>query len=204
MTNIDATDIIYGGAEAERAKFFPIDRNYLTTLGYPTDAKDKYAVATYSINDPTSGASGAILDGVDNAIAATVVDLSGSNPLATMIVDANGDQITTYPVSIVDNTITTTALSGIQANTIGSSIDVADYTTLTFHVLADVITTGADVLIQSSLDGSNWVTLNSDTKTYTNTENTEDVYSDIRYKYVRGVVENYVDGTYTVLLYGGN
>lgn len=40
--------------------------------------------------------NGAILDGVDSLIKATVKDLSNSNPLATAIVDASGDQITSF------------------------------------------------------------------------------------------------------------
>lgn len=44
----------------------------------------------------SSGADGAILDGVDTAIKATVKDLTNSNPLSTQIVDANGDAITSF------------------------------------------------------------------------------------------------------------
>ncbi len=43
-----------------------------------------------------SGADGAILDGANSAIKATVKDLSNSNPLTTALVDANGDQITSF------------------------------------------------------------------------------------------------------------
>lgn len=43
-----------------------------------------------------SGANGAILDGVDATIKATVRDLTNSNPLATQLVDANGDAITSF------------------------------------------------------------------------------------------------------------
>lgn len=40
--------------------------------------------------------SGVIVDGVSSTIKATVADLPDSNPLATMIVDANGDQIVSF------------------------------------------------------------------------------------------------------------
>src|SRR5690348_5384760 len=43
-----------------------------------------------------SGADGAILDGVSAAIKATVLDLTNSNPLTTAIVDASGNQITSF------------------------------------------------------------------------------------------------------------
>lgn len=43
-----------------------------------------------------TGADGSILDGVSSSIKATVKDLVNSNPLTTAIVDANGDQITSF------------------------------------------------------------------------------------------------------------
>jgi hypothetical protein len=49
------------------------------------------------VNIKSGGAGdGAILDGVDSGIKATVKDLTNSNPVATAIVDANGDQITSF------------------------------------------------------------------------------------------------------------
>jgi hypothetical protein len=57
------------------------------------------------------GGGGTIADGVDNLILATVADLTNSNPLASMIVDANGDQITTFgggSSSIADGVTDTT------------------------------------------------------------------------------------------------
>ncbi len=43
-----------------------------------------------------SGGDGAIVDGVSSSIKATVFDLTNSNPLATQIVDASGDAITSF------------------------------------------------------------------------------------------------------------
>lgn len=43
-----------------------------------------------------SNADGAINDGVNNTIKGTVLDLTNSNPVTTAIVDANGDQITSF------------------------------------------------------------------------------------------------------------
>lgn len=48
-----------------------------------------------SISASISGADGAIVDG-DSAVRADVFDLTNSNPLATQIVDANGDAITSF------------------------------------------------------------------------------------------------------------
>lgn len=63
-----------------------------------------------------TGANGAILDGVDDGIEATVFDLTNSNPLATQIVDADGTAIvsfgggTQYTEGDTDATITGTAI----------------------------------------------------------------------------------------------
>lgn len=43
-----------------------------------------------------SGADGAVLDGVDPAIKATVKDLTNSNPLTVAMVDSNGDQVSSF------------------------------------------------------------------------------------------------------------
>lgn len=48
------------------------------------------------ITASVSGADGSLLDGVDGNIKATVFDLTGSNPLATAIVDGSGNQITSF------------------------------------------------------------------------------------------------------------
>jgi hypothetical protein len=80
--------------------------------------------------------NGCILDGVDTAIKATVKDLTNSNPVATFLVDANGDQITSFgggtqyteddaaaanPVGTALNLIRDDALSG-QTTTDGDNV----------------------------------------------------------------------------------
>jgi hypothetical protein len=69
------------------------------------------------VNVVAGGAGdGSILDGVTSSIKATVFDLTSSNPLASAIVDANGDQITSfgggtqYTEGDVDTSVTGTAL----------------------------------------------------------------------------------------------
>jgi hypothetical protein len=58
---------------------------------------ERFAQLVYVLNQSAGGSSsGAIADGVDDALFATVADLTNANPLATMIVDANGDQITSF------------------------------------------------------------------------------------------------------------
>lgn len=61
-----------------------------------------------------SGADGAILDGVDSTIRATVFDYASSNPLAVTLVDTGGDPAsvgggTQYDEGVTDATITGTA-----------------------------------------------------------------------------------------------
>jgi hypothetical protein len=103
--NIQA-DVAYRTAVAERGKFFPVDEDYLTSVGYPASGEGKYAILTYSINSAsTSGGSGGgdgtIVDGVDPSIKATVFDLLNANGLATVLIDANGDQITSFGSSAI-------------------------------------------------------------------------------------------------------
>lgn len=68
------------------------------------------------ISASISGADGAITDGVDTAIKATVKDLTNSNPVTVAITDGNGDQITSfgggtqYTEGDTDATITGTAM----------------------------------------------------------------------------------------------
>lgn len=62
------------------------------------------------IDGATAGGN-AIVDGVDTTIKATVKDLTNSNPLAVEIVDANGDQITSFGSGTV------TANAGTNLNT---------------------------------------------------------------------------------------
>lgn len=55
---------------------------------------ERFAQLVHVVNSTaSSGGGGPIQDGVTDTILATVDDLANSNPLATMLVDANGDQI---------------------------------------------------------------------------------------------------------------
>lgn len=208
--NIQATEP-YRTAVAERGKFWKVDDDYLTTLGYPASGEGKYATLTYQVNSTPVTLSGGDLqigaveikdDSTDTR--ANVASLSGYNAMATMIVDGDGNQITNFDVSIIGTTLFTTALSGVTSNSIGSTIDVSDYNKLTFHTIATSVISGGNIEIQSSNDGINWVTINESTKHVGSTSNTEHAYSDIKYRYVRAESSGYADGTYTVTLFGGN
>lgn len=80
-------------------------------------------VANLALTTPFPGSSagggggdGAILDGADSGIAATVLDLTNSNPLTVAVTDASGDQIssfgggTQYTEGDTDASITGTAM----------------------------------------------------------------------------------------------
>jgi hypothetical protein len=75
---------------------------------------------------------GAVQDGANSAIEATVADLTNSNPLATMLVDANGTQITSFATgSATGSAVPSTAsylglnvggtLRGATASSVGSA-----------------------------------------------------------------------------------
>lgn len=82
------------------------DDNYITTLLGVSSSDGSTPVDVYT--DPTthrllvnatitgSASDGAIVDGSNSAIKATVLDLTSSNPLTVGIVDSNGDQITSF------------------------------------------------------------------------------------------------------------
>ncbi len=87
-------DIINQGAD-RNFEGFPM----VEIVGYDSGANVLRRVNVDSsgkLNITASGSDGALLDGVNSAIKATVKDLTNSNPLTTAIVDANGDQITSF------------------------------------------------------------------------------------------------------------
>lgn len=253
---------------------------------------ERFAQMVYVINQSAGGSSGgAIQDGADDTIFATVSELTSSNPLATMIVDANGDQITSFggssikilgaddtteatvsslassnalhtllvdatgaqitsfgssaiaeagtptpvadganvnpwydlygrqiiagynaaqaalDVNLINDSLTdklgpTTNLNAVVANTTGAQIDVSAYHNITIHVTSSTVTDGATFSIEHSLDGTNWVTLDSDV-ILTNTT-TEYSYTNVAYKYVRTSIAARTDGTYTSKVFAGN
>lgn len=80
-----------------------------------------------------TGADGAIVDGVSAAIRATIFDLTNSNPLATQIVDANGDPITSFgggtqynQGTVSTSTDTLTMMGCVRADTAAVASGVID------------------------------------------------------------------------------
>lgn len=72
------------------------NNSFFDSNGVPTKA-NLDSSGNLEVNIVAGGAgNGAILDGVDSAIKATVTDLANSNPLAVSIVDGAGTQITSF------------------------------------------------------------------------------------------------------------
>ena len=88
---------------ADGAKFFsnPGDRSFRVRASAISGAASVYALKGFATLRSTAtltggGGDGALIDGVSAAIKATVLDLTNSNPLTTAIVDATGNQITSF------------------------------------------------------------------------------------------------------------
>lgn len=85
------------------------------------------------VGGSAGGGDGTIIDGVDANIKATVKDLSNSNPLATQIVDASGDAITSFgggtqyteDAAAAANPVGT-ALNLVRDDALGGSLTTAD------------------------------------------------------------------------------
>ncbi len=217
----------------------------------PSDPySERFAQIVYVLNQSSGGTTtSAITDGANDTLFATVTDLTNSNPLNTMLVDANGDQIVSFGATLLAETGTPTPvadgatvdlwvdaygrqifggynlslqamdvnlindsnterlgpvtnLNAVVANTTGAQIDVSDYHNLTFHLLSASTTLGATYNIETSMDGTNWATIVSDTiATDTVTEYT---MSTVAYKYVRSTITGWQDGTFTSTVYAGN
>jgi len=100
------------------------------------------------------------------------------------------------------NTSECTDLSAVTATGASTEVNAQNYNKLTYHIVATGVSSGATIEIQHSLNGTNWVTLN--TTNISSTGNTEVYFSDVKYKYMRANVTSYSDGTYTVLHLFGN
>lgn len=257
VNNINA-DLAYRTAIAERGKFFPVDEDYLLSLGYPASGEGKYCVLTYQVNPVNLTLSGDITLGqveikdADSSWAVNVVPLSlsgGYNAMATLLVDENGAQITSFgSIAIAETTIPSAVADGAEVNPwydeygrqvikgyniavdaldvnvindatlnrlgpinnlndavtggAGSTIDFSNYSNMTVQCISTAVTGGADVYVEHSLNGTNWVIVG--TFEVSASGNQELVYSNYAMKYVRTRIDNYTDGTYNTWLYGGN
>ncbi len=100
------------------------------------------------------------------------------------------------------NTINVTLLSAVTATGASVATDVSNFNKLTFHIIASSVTTGGTMKIQHSIDGTNYVDVAEETISANGVK--EVAVSDKKYRYVRANLTARTDGTYSVLLFGGN
>lgn len=98
-----------------------------------------------------------------------------------------------YNASILDG-VTTTGAS--------SAYDCTNYSMITFQIIAASVTTGGTMLIQSSLDGTNWGTI-STTAVSANGSTIVSI-SQEKHRWIRANLSARTDGTYTVHMIRGN
>ena len=87
-----------------------------------------------------------------------------------------------------------TNLSAVTTTGAGSSIEASDADGATVQITAASVTSGGTVLVQGSLDGSNWATLST---TAVSASGTTGVSVTGRWAYLRTNVSARTDGTYT-------
>lgn len=176
--------------------------------------------------DALTSLSGAAEGTPDAVAAAKVVQLGGIAETGTPTAVADGDAVAAWfdaygrqilagynvalqalDVNLISDSLTSklgpsTNLSAVTANTTGSSIDISSYHNVTVHLTSSSTTVGATFSIQSSLDGTNWATIDSEV---INTDDTiEYSYMGVAYNYIRTVISNRTDGTFTSVVYAGN
>lgn len=106
VTQIESGKQAFKKGAAEYGSFMQITQSQVDAIkaleGANADLSDnplaeRFASLVYVVNSSGGSSSGgAIVDGVNDTLFATVTDLTNSNPLTTMIVDANGDQIVSF------------------------------------------------------------------------------------------------------------
>ena len=94
-----------------------------------------------------------------------------------------------------------TLLNAVTASGASSAYNSGDLTTKTIYIVASSVTTGATVAIQTSIDGTNWVTIGSAQNIVADGV-TEFAIVGLLQKYIRANITSYTDGTYTVILFG--
>ena len=236
--NIQA-DVPYRTAIAERGKFFPVDTDYLSSIGYPASGEGKYAVLTYAVNTQPFTLSGNItlgaveLKDADTDFRVNIIPLDNSNAVATMIVDASGNQYTfgnlateatltgvsgtlstmETSVSAIQNSLITRLgptvnLNAVNTNTVGSWVDVSQYHNITVQIYPStnfgVSAEAATVYLNHSLDGTSWVAV--DSANITDVNSVEFSMSNVAYRYINTSVEYSVSAsaTITTMIYAGN
>ena len=98
-------------------------------------------------------------------------------------------------ISLQKNTL----MSGVTANTTGSSHGTEHAKGWTFSIVAESVSSGATVDIQAYV-GANWYSIHEEVITATGAYMVRD--DEGHYEKMRAKVSNYTDGTYTVYATG--
>jgi len=107
------------------------------------------------------------------------------------------NEVASYMATEVEATL----LDAVTATGASSTQDASSVLHHTFVVTASSVSTGGTVDFQVSLDGTTWVTVDSDAITGNGSTLTQ---LEGRFKYIRANLSARTDGTYTVKYYGGN
>ena len=156
---------------ADYNKYIMVPNTYWDSTTQETSAIDpfrqgKYAMMVHVVNPSSSGGGGGggpIQDGESESILATVQSLTNSNPLASMIVDANGDQITTFGggnsgiADGVTNSIVATVADLTNSNPLASMIVDASGNQITSFGATLVAETGTPTAVADGEDVDLWV-----------------------------------------------
>lgn len=98
---------------------------------------------------------------------------------------------------IVHNLVDTNVLLPTASGALtGAKVGFNQYDTITFHIVASSVTTGATVAIERSVDGTNWVQVSSDAIAADGV--TEQLVKGEVASFYRAVVSGYTDGDYIV------
>ena len=87
-------------------------------------------------------------------------------------------------------------LDSVKADTVGENRDLQTFDDVTIHIIATDVSVGATVALESSLDGTNYVAL--ETVAIVDDVVIEKVLTGV-HKHIRASVSDYTDGTYSVL-----
>lgn len=200
----------YIPSEATRSSWFTVDRDYLSSIGYPTSGKGKHAQLTYQVNPAAVTITGdvsvetvSIKDG-DGENRLDIINVSGVNVAPTIVVDETGTQITEFGGALLDRLGPVTNLDAVSAVGPGISVDVSHYHNFTLQVIASSGVSAVDltVNIEHSLDGTNWATISYLPIIFAGI--TDIAISQTAYRYIRTNIPTYVDGVVTTYIYAGN
>lgn len=198
MKYIDV-DVPYAPRVAENSKFITLDQEYLDSIGYPTSGMGKHAILTYAVNAPSL--SGANLDVTMDTDHLAKEETLEAVKTALLQLKFTGDDLKVTDIKTLGPE---TLHDGAESDGASSSIDVSVYRNHTIHIIASNVTDGATVTVETSLNGTDWASIKSPSNEIDENGVTEISISQQVYKYIRTNITNYIDGTYTTLLYSSN